>query len=224
MSTSPYRTPSWDDEDFEILGQEPLDSPPPAHDSVVFQSDVSPDADLGQDADFDRDADLDQDHDFDQEYGAHGSTVTHQSTWTTDDGDLLSQESLRATEYAAMPGLPSRGVILVTALFAGGCAALDFTLTGHLSIFFDLCFVVIGLVSAMAVRRYDLFTAGVLPPIIFAAVIATVALTAPATLAPDGGLSKAFMTGLAEHATALVAGYGIALLTVAGRVLSTRQR
>ncbi len=205
MSTSPHRAPSWDDEDFEMLGQEPLESPPPTHDSVVFQSDVSADPDFGRD------------------FVEHGATAAHQSTWTTDD-DLASQESVRATEYTAMPGLPGRGVVLVTALVAGGCAALDFTLTGQLSIFFDLCFVVIGLVSAMAVRRYDLFTAGVLPPIVFAAVIATVALTAPATLAADAGLSKAFMTGLAEHATALVAGYGVALLTVAGRVVSTRQR
>lgn len=206
MSTSPYRTPSWDDEDFEMLGQEPLEPSPPTHDSVVFESDVI--ADAG----------------FSHDYVEHRHTATHEATWTTHDDDLLSQESLRATEYAAMPGLPGRGVILVTALVAGGCAALDFTLTGHLSIFFDLCFVVIGLVSAMAVRRQDLFTAGVLPPIVFALVIATVAVTAPATLAPDGGLSKAFMTGLAEHAAALVAGYGIALLTVGGRVLSSRQR
>ncbi|MEJ7691337.1 MAG: DUF6542 domain-containing protein [Nocardioidaceae bacterium] len=206
MSSSAYRTPSWDDEDFEMLGQEPLGTSSPAHDTVVFQSDVI--ADAG----------------FNHEFVEHRDTATHQATWTTQDDDVLSQESSPATEYTAMPGLPGRGAIVVTALVAGGCAALDFALTGHLSIFFDLCFVVIGLVSAMAVRRHDLFTAGVLPPIVFAAVIATVAIAAPATLAPDGGLSKAFMTGLAGHAAALVTGYGVALLTIGGRVLSTRQR
>lgn len=206
MSSSPYSTPSWDDEDFEMLGQEPLGSSPPAHESVVFESDVMADAGSSH------------------AYVEHRDTATHEATWTTHDDDLLSQESLRATEYTATPGLPGRGVILVTLGAAGGCAALDFALTGHLSIFFDLCFVVLGLVSAMAVRRYDLFTAGVLPPIAFALVIAAVAVTAPGTLAPDAGISKAFMTGLAEHAAALVAGYGVALLTVGGRVLSTRQR
>ena len=47
--------------------------------------------------------------------------------------------------------------------------------------FFDLCFVVVCLVGAMAVRRHDLFTAGVLPPLVFAAVIAVVSVLAPPT-------------------------------------------
>lgn len=213
MSTSPDRTPSWDDEDFELLGQEPLEDRPATDDSV-FQSDLVFQSDVVADPGFDHD----------QAHDDYLDAASHQTTWTQHDDALVVQESRRSTEYTAMPGLPGRGVVLVTGLVAAGCAGLDFALTGHLSIFFDLCFVVIGLVCAMAVRRYDLFTAGVLPPLVFAAVIATVAVAAPTTLAAGGGLSKAFMTGLAVHAGALVAGYGLALLTVGGRMLSTRQR
>jgi hypothetical protein len=133
-------------------------------------------------------------------------------------------DDVPATEYSSMPGMPGRGVILLTAFLAGGCAALDFALTGSLTIFFDLCFVVICLVATMAVRRHDVFTTGVLPPLVFAAVIAGVAVIAPTTFVATGALSEVFLTGLTQHAGALVAGYGVALLTVAGRIIAHRNR
>ncbi len=144
----------------------------------------------------------------------------------TDHPDSVTdhQAADRGTEYVTTPGIPGRGVVLLTAMAAGGCAALDFALTGGLTIFFDLCFVVICLVAAMAVRRHDVFAAGVLPPLVFAGVIATIALLRPTVFIADGDLSKVFLTGLAAHADALVAGYAVALLTVGGRVASSRKR
>lgn len=144
-------------------------------------------------------------------------------TGHTDPADTDNQVG-RGTEYVTTPGIPGRGVVLLTAMAAGGCAALDFALTGGLTIFFDLCFVVICLVAAMAVRRHDVFAAGVLPPLVFAGVIATIALLRPTVFIADGDLSKVFLTGLAAHADALVAGYAVALLTVGGRVASSRKR
>ena len=84
--------------------------------------------------------------------------------------------------------------------------------------FFGLWFVVICLVGAMAVRRQDLFTAGVLAPLLFGGLIAVVSLLAPTTFSEVGGFGKVYPTGLTAHAGALVAGYGVALLTVACRV------
>ncbi len=133
-------------------------------------------------------------------------------------------EHLRSTEYVALPGMPGRGVVLATGVATAGVAALDFALTGGLTIFFDLCFVVICLVGAMAVRRHDLFTTAVLPPLVFAATIGAVAVLAPTTFADASGLSKTFLTGLTAHAGALVAGYAVALVTVGGRVASTPRR
>jgi hypothetical protein len=133
-------------------------------------------------------------------------------------------ETTVANEYSTAPGMPARGVIVISAASTLGCAALDVALTGGLSMFFDLCFVVICLVGAMAVRPRDLFTAGVLAPLVFGGTIAVVAALAPDLLAPQVGISQAFLTGLADHAGGLVAGYAVALVTVAGRVSARRQR
>jgi hypothetical protein len=138
--------------------------------------------------------------------------------------DEYDNEPSRVGEYTAMPGIPGRGVCLLTILAAGGCALADLALTRGITLFFDLCFVTICLVAAMSVRRRDLFTTGVMPPLIFAAVVGVVAALSPGTFVAFGGASKAFMAGLAQHAPGLVAGYAVALLTVGGRVSASRRR
>jgi hypothetical protein len=139
-----------------------------------------------------------------------------------DDG--FDNEPSRVGEYTTMPGIPGRGVCLLTIVAAGGCAVLDLALTRGITLFFDLCFVTICLVAAMSVRRRDLFTTGVMPPLIFAAVVGVVAALSPGTFVAFGGASKAFMTGLAQHAPGLVSGYAVALLTVGSRVSASRGR
>ncbi len=130
----------------------------------------------------------------------------------------------RSTVYESLPGMPGRGVVLVAGLTTGLVVALDFALTSGLSYFFDLTFVVVCLVAAMAVRGHDLFTSGVLPPLVFGAAIGVVSLLAPSTFVPSGGMAQTFLTGLTSHAGALVFGYGIALVTVAGRTAHHRHR
>jgi hypothetical protein len=123
-----------------------------------------------------------------------------------------------SAEYVSQPGIPGRGVIAMSIAAAVAVVLLDFALTGGLSMFFDLWFVVVCLVGAMAVRRQDLFTTGVLAPLLFGGLIAAISVLAPATFSDVGGFGKVFPTGLTAHAGALVAGYGVALLTVGGRV------
>lgn len=127
-----------------------------------------------------------------------------------------------ATEYAVASGLPGRGVIVISLAASGAAAVVDFGLTGGLTMFFDLCFVTICLIGAMAVRRADLFTTGVLAPLVFGAVIAVVSVVSPTAFVESGGISRVFLTGLAVHAGALVAGYAVALATVWGRVVAAR--
>ncbi len=127
----------------------------------------------------------------------------------------------RAPQYAG-DGLSGRGLVVSTALAAGSCAVLDMLLTaGRITFFFDLCFVVICLVATMAVRREDLFTAGVLPPLLFAAVIAAIAIGVPHAFESAPGVNKVFLSGLASHTTGLVGGYGVALLAVAARMIAS---
>ncbi len=130
----------------------------------------------------------------------------------------------RSTVYESLPGMPGRGITLVAALGTGLVVGLDFALTGSLSYFFDLTFVVICLVASMAVRGHDLFTSGVLPPLVFGAAIAVVSVLAPTTFVASGGIAETFLTGLTSHAGALVFGYGTALITVAGRAAHHRNR
>lgn len=145
------------------------------------------------------------------------------------DGDALSDdlpaaEQASSTVYLSLPGIPGRGVVVLFIVAAAACTALDLLLTGGLSVFFDQCFVVMSLAAAMSVRRIDVFVAGVLPPLVFALVISAVAIVAPASFGAVGGVAKLILVGLTVHATGLFAGYGVALLTVAARVASTRRR
>jgi hypothetical protein len=145
--------------------------------------------------------------------------------WASSHVALASTRAPRGQDASTVQGLTGRALVLTTTLAAGGCAALDLMLTsGHMTFFFDLCFVVICLVAAMAVRQADLFTAGVLPPLLFAAVIAAVTVIAPQAFESASGASQAFLTGLANHAPGLVGGYAAALLTVAARMVGSVDR
>lgn len=119
---------------------------------------------------------------------------------------------------------PARGVVLATALGAATCAALNLALTGgQLTFFFDLCFVVLCLVAAGAIRDRDLFVVGVLPPFVYAGTIAVLSFVAPGAFPSHQGVDKVFLTGLATHAFGLVYGYAATLAVVALRMLN-RQR
>lgn len=119
---------------------------------------------------------------------------------------------------AQAPLLAGRALVILTLLATMSLALLDRAWTGRLSQFFDLSFVLVCIVAALAVRRTGLFTVGVLPPLVLAAVIAVLAAVDPATLtAQHVGFVSTLLTGLAHHAAALVAGHGAALAILIGR-------
>lgn len=96
-------------------------------------------------------------------------------------------------------------------------------LVGELSLFFDLCFVVVCLALALAVRTRDIFTVGVLPPLMMLVVFVLLGLVAPETIAERrDGVVQATVSGLAHHSGALVAGYALCLATLAVRTRSAR--
>jgi hypothetical protein len=192
-------------------------SPHPAPDVLASEADVALLGTLEPEAE---DVDLP-----DQGYGEAPYSSSSASAYVDDSYEPEPVESgRRATVYESLPGMPGRGVVLMAGLATAGTAVLDFALTGRLSFFFDLTFVVICLVTAMAVRGHDLFTTGVLPPLLFGATVAVVTIAAPETIIAAGNLSKTFLTGLTSHAGALAFGYGTALVTVAGRTLEHRRR
>jgi hypothetical protein len=102
-------------------------------------------------------------------------------------------------------------------------AALNLTLTGRLSLFFDLCFVVVCLVAALAVRPRDFFLVGVLPPLLMLLSVTVVAAVDRAAVADEvDSLIQAVVSGLAHHAGALLAGYAAALVILALRQVALR--
>lgn len=115
---------------------------------------------------------------------------------------------------------PGRQVVALGLAVALTAVAVDMSLVGRISLFFDLCFVALCVALALAVRPTDFFTVGVLPPMLMVAVFTLLGLTRPALIAdPGDGVVQAVVSGLSRHSVALVIGY---LLCLGG--LAMRQR
>lgn len=96
--------------------------------------------------------------------------------------------------------------------------AVDLLLVGSLSLFFDLSFVVACLLLAWMVRPRDFFTVGVLPPLLMLGVFVLAGFVAPGLIAnPRDSVVQAVISGLSIHAGALIAGYVLALGSLAYR-------
>ena len=97
-------------------------------------------------------------------------------------------------------------------------AVLDLVITGGLSLLFDLAYVALCVALALRVRPRDFFTVGVLPPLLMLGVFWVLGLVTPGSIAGDGdGTAMAVLTGLADHAGALAAGYALCLACLAIR-------
>jgi hypothetical protein len=118
---------------------------------------------------------------------------------------------------------PGRQVVTLTTLAAVAVAWLNVGLAGRLSLFFDLTFVVLCLVAALAVRPRDFFVVGVLPPLLMLGVMTMLAMAARGAVADEvDGLVQAVVSGLAHHAGGLVAGYALTLAVLALRQVALR--
>lgn len=118
---------------------------------------------------------------------------------------------------------PGRRIVVLASLAALAAAALNLVLTGRLSLFFDLTFVVICLAAAMTVRPRDFFVVGVMPPLLMLGVVIVLALTARESVAePVDSAVQAVVSGLAHHAGGLAGGYLLALVVLALRQVANR--
>jgi hypothetical protein len=118
---------------------------------------------------------------------------------------------------------PGRQVVTLSTLAALAVAWLNVGLSGRLSLFFDLTFVVLCLVAALAVRPRDFFVVGVLPPLLMLGVMTMLAMADRGAVADEvDGLVQAVVSGLAHHAGGLVAGYALTLAVLALRQVALR--
>ncbi len=113
---------------------------------------------------------------------------------------------------------PGRQVVALGLALALTAVVIDQGLFGKVGLFFDLCFVLICVATALAVRPRDFFTVGVLPPLLMATVFTMIGLTRPELIADEGdGVIQAVVSGLGHHAGALVTGYVLCLAILAVR-------
>jgi hypothetical protein len=113
---------------------------------------------------------------------------------------------------------PGRQVVALGLALALTAAVVDVLLTGSITWLFDVCFVLLSVALALLVAPRDLFTVGVLPPLIMLVVFVLVALADTDALAHrDDGAAQAVVSGLAHHSLALCLGYGLCLVLLAQR-------
>jgi hypothetical protein len=116
-----------------------------------------------------------------------------------------------------------RQVVALGLALALTAVVLDQAVSGSVGWFFDVCFVLTCVGTALLVRPSDFFTVGVLPPLIMVGSFAVLALDRPGAIAnPHDGLVQAVVSGLAHHSVALVCGYALCLVTLFARQRAAR--
>ncbi len=126
----------------------------------------------------------------------------------------------RRTQRGRFTGLSAPLAVAVALVGALGSAFLDLLATGGLSVLFSLGFVMTSFGVAATIRRTDVFTAGVLPPLAALGTFVAVGVMAPDRLGNADNVSPviAVLAGLASESWTLVAASALALGTVALRV------
>ncbi|GGF54492.1 hypothetical protein GCM10011519_30480 [Marmoricola endophyticus] len=121
--------------------------------------------------------------------------------------------------------LPSGSVVALAAAALAVTVALDSLVTGRLSVLFDVCFTLVCIAAALAIRPGQFFWIGVLPPLLLLATMLVVGVVHPVSVgdASDGRVQAVF-SGLAHHSGALFAGYANALIVLAVRQRTNRMR
>src|SRR5688500_2107208 len=114
---------------------------------------------------------------------------------------------------------PGRQVVSLGVAVTLTAVSIDVLLVGRLTLFFDLCFVVLCLGLAALVRRRDFFLVALLPPVLLTVVFGFIALVARDAIAdPSDSVLQAVVSGVATHGIALFVGYALCLGWLAWRL------
>lgn len=118
----------------------------------------------------------------------------------------------QAEAFWAVGREPGRQVVSLGVAVTLTAVGIDVLLVGRLTLFFDLCFVVLCLGLAALVRRRDFFMVALLPPPLMTVVFGFVALVARGTIADaSDSVLQAIVSGVATHGVALFLGYALCL-------------
>lgn len=107
---------------------------------------------------------------------------------------------------------PGRQVVALGVALTLTAVSIDVLLVGHLTFFFDLCFVVLCLGLAALVRRRDFYLVALLPPVLMIVVFTFIALVDRDAIADrTDSVLQAVVSGVATHGVALFVAYALCL-------------
>ena len=114
---------------------------------------------------------------------------------------------------------PGRSVVSLGVAVTLTAVSIDVLLVGRLTLFFDLCYMVLCLGLAALVRRQDFFLVALLPPVLLTGVFGFVSLVARGAIAdPRDSVLQGIVSGVATHGVALFIGYSLCLSWLAWRL------
>ncbi len=124
---------------------------------------------------------------------------------------------------------PVAQVVATGAVALLGSAFVEIVLLRTLGLLTGLVLIAVAVGTALTVRQRDLFTAGVLPPLLLVALLVVVGVLHPAgirvgDLDPAASVPQRVIAGFVDLAGALVVAHALALVLVALRVRATRLR
>lgn len=124
---------------------------------------------------------------------------------------------------------PTAQVLLVGASALLAAAFVEILLLDTVGLLVGICLVAVSLGTALTVRPRDLFSAGVLPPLLLVGLLTVVAVLYPggidvSRLSPSASLAQRVIAGFVDLAGALVVAHALALLVVALRIRVSRLR
>lgn len=124
----------------------------------------------------------------------------------------------------ARTDLSSRQVVWLACASLAAVTALDL-LDGRLGILFSVGFVLVVATMPLAIDVRQLLPAGVLPPVLLLAAVATVSLVAGDAIVVEGmpsdvGWAGRTLAGTVDRGVTLMVGHGLAILAVVVRIVT----
>ena len=159
--------------------------------------------------------------------GVHGAHLPGSTTGATTDASPPDERPRRAPWVGAEP--PATQVVAGAVALLLGAAVVEILLRGSLGLIVGLTLVLVAATAALLVPPRDLFTAGVLPPLLLLALLVVMSVVHPdaiaaTRLASSASVPQRVIAGFVDLAGALVVAHGLALLLVALRARASRPR
>ena len=120
-------------------------------------------------------------------------------------------------------------MVLGAGLVLALAATLEVAVRGHIGLFTGAFLVLVSVAAALLMRPRELFTAGVLPPLLTLGLLIGVAVVEPSAVSvhaldPSASAAQVVIAGFVDVAGALVLAHMLALVLVGLRVRAARLR